>query len=694
MNTNIAALEVIVAALQDNDYVTEVLKVVEGGQEVGYTIKFSKSGAVTIYHGQDGAEGAPGQDGLDGTNGKDGHTPVIGVRQDEDGVYYWTLDGEWLLNANDQKIPTTGKNGKPGENGADGAPGQDAVTPQLKIEEGWWYISYNGGESWTKLGKATGEDGQNGAPGQDGAQGVPGQDGTPGQDGADGKDGKDGDSFFQSIDTTSSQDYIIITLADGTQIKLPTWKAFEELQTTVNKLNTTLSALQAIIAAIQENDYVTGITPIIENGITTGYTIHFSKSGPVDIYHGKNGADGSDGKDGQDGTPGQDGKDGYCPQIGVKQDTDRNFYWTFDGEWLLDQENNKIPADGSYEGPDNDDYNWTLDGEWLEDENGNNIPTSGMNGADGDNGQNGKDGVSPKLKIVGGYWYISYDGGNTWEEEPLGPASGDIYNTIFDKVEYDGDYLYIYMKNGEFLTLKRQMDALSATLSIIDIRDKNVEFIGKILTPTEDLPFCRATIYYSNAEAFNIFSAESVYTDDIEYNNNFSIKLNGLEPGTKYHYCLYIIGKNEEYYGPVQEFETKSETDDSETDDSETETEPDVMSGLNYYENAGYIDVKTGQVTRPESDWIHSDFIPIDKLQDDPELNHCIGEFTGHAYVANIAFYKSADFGTFIIGKSSAGRTKTVAELYELRESLKATDAKYIVISSDRTKDHLYANFK
>jgi hypothetical protein len=111
MNTNISALQTIVSALQDNDYVTGIAKVMEGGEEIGYMITFSKSGTVTIYHGQDGVDGLPGQDGTpgqdgadglpgqdgadgkDGVDGKDGHSPVIGVRQDADGVYYWTLDG-------------------------------------------------------------------------------------------------------------------------------------------------------------------------------------------------------------------------------------------------------------------------------------------------------------------------------------------------------------------------------------------------------------------------------------------------------------------------------------------------------------------------------------------------------------------------------------------------------------------------
>ena len=124
--------------------------------------------------------------------------------------------------------------------------------------------------------------------------------------------------------------------------------------------------------------------------------------------------------------------------------------------------------------------------------------------------------------------------------------------------------------------------------------------------------------------------------------------------------------------------------------------EPEIPStpGLNYYEHAGFIGLSTGQVTNPTSDWIHSDFIEISKLEDSAELNHCIGKFTGHSTVADIAFYRNADFSSFIIGKSSAGGTKTVAELQALMSTLNATDAKYIVISTDKTKNQLYANLK
>ena len=73
------------------------------------------------------------------------------------------------------------RRGAPGKDGEDGSSGQDGITPRLKIEDGYWYVSYDNGSTWTRLSKATGEEG---APGQDG------QDGEDGKDGADGEPGR------------------------------------------------------------------------------------------------------------------------------------------------------------------------------------------------------------------------------------------------------------------------------------------------------------------------------------------------------------------------------------------------------------------------------------------------------------------------------------------------------------------------
>ena len=419
MNTNIDALQVLVQALESNDYIKNISPISQNDVVIGYTISFTSGKTITIYHGQDGKDGADGNDGTDGSDGadgapgqdgadgKDGVTPVIGVKQDTDGVYYWTLNGDWLYDDNGNKIPTTGKDGqdgapgtpgqdgKPGNDGNDGAAGQNGITPLLKIEEGFWYISYDNGQTWTKLGQATGDQGPEGPQGPQGPQG---------------EAGLGSDSMFLSVDWKSSEDYVIFTLSNGTEIKIPTWSAFEALQVKCEQMNSNIEALQTIIAALQKNDYITGITAIMENGKEVGYIISFTQSGDVTIYHGKDGADGADGKpgapgqDGNDGAPGADGTDGTTPVIGVKQDKDGRYYWTLNGEWLLDDSGNKIPTTGQ-------------DGQ-----NGSN-GANGNDGAPGNDGDNGEDGVTPQLKIEDGFWFVSYDNGTTWQE--LGQATGN-----------------------------------------------------------------------------------------------------------------------------------------------------------------------------------------------------------------------------------------------------------------------------
>ena len=398
MNTNISSLQTIVTALQNNDYVTGVTPVMQSGKEVGYTITFSKSNPITIFHGKDG------QNGMDGTDGKDGTTPTIGVKQDVDGIYYWTLDGDWLTDERGDKIKaegTDGKDGADGENGSDGTDGtngKDGITPQFKIENDYWFISYDNGDTWTQVGKATGEDGK------------------------DGEDGVGGDSMFTGIDYKTSTDYVIFTLADGTQIKLPTWSAFEALQRLCNETNTNLSALQTIVTALQNNDYITSVDPLTENGKVVGYTIKFAKSNPIVIYNGKDGTD---------------GVDGNTPVIGVKKDTDGIYYWTLDGEFIV------------------------VDGQKIK-----------AQGTDGNNGTDGSDGVTPKLEIREGYWWISYDNGTNWTQ--LGKATGeDGKDADSIKITQDENNVYFELADGTVITISKTGQSVDP--NIIQFADENVK---------------------------------------------------------------------------------------------------------------------------------------------------------------------------------------------------------------------------
>jgi hypothetical protein len=158
VNNNISGLQNIVAALQDNDYVTRV-ETFTNPAPGGYYIHFTKSPLATIWNGANGADGEPGQDGA---NGADGLTPQIGVKE-EGGVYYWTLNGAWLLDDSGKKIPVTGPKGDKGDTGNDGA------TPQVATgSNGNWYICPTGdcpaddvseAAGWEDTGtKATGND--------------------------------------------------------------------------------------------------------------------------------------------------------------------------------------------------------------------------------------------------------------------------------------------------------------------------------------------------------------------------------------------------------------------------------------------------------------------------------------------------------------------------------------------------------
>ena len=365
MNTNISSLQTIVTALQNNVYVTGTTPLMKDGKEIGYTITFSKGNPITIYHGKDGQDG------------EDGITPTISVKKDTDGVYYWTLNGEFIV-VDGGKIQAEGKDGTNG------------TTPQFKIENDYWFVSYNNGANWTQLGKATGEDGK------------------------DGEDGVGGDSMFSGVDYKTSTDYVIFTLSNGTQIKLPTWSAFEALQRLCNETNTNLSALQTIVTALQNNDYITSVDPLTENGKVVGYTIKFAKSNPIVIYNGKDGADGN------------------TPVIGVKKDTDGIYYWTLDGEFIV------------------------VDGQKIK-----------AQGTDGNNGADGSDGVTPKLEIQEGYWWISYDNGTNWTQ--LGKATGeDGKDADSIKITQDENNVYFELADGTVITMPQNNDTTTQNIQFAD----------------------------------------------------------------------------------------------------------------------------------------------------------------------------------------------------------------------------------
>ena len=138
-NEDIKTLKDLVSASTQGKTITEVKKTDEG-----YDLIFSDKQVISIKHGR---------------NGADGHSPKISVAQDG-GVYYWQLDGQWLLDAQRQKVRVSGETGPVGPQGPQGPQGP-------KGQDG-----------------AVGPQGPQGAPGKDGAVGPQGPQGPKGQDGA------------------------------------------------------------------------------------------------------------------------------------------------------------------------------------------------------------------------------------------------------------------------------------------------------------------------------------------------------------------------------------------------------------------------------------------------------------------------------------------------------------------------------
>ena len=108
-----------------------------------------------------------------------GVSPVVSVRQDTDGNWYWTVNGEWMT-ADGKKLRANGEAG---------------ATPQVKVEDGKWYVSIDG-VSWAYAGEAVTE----------------------------------GSSIFAGIDFESDPRNVIFYLADGSSFTVPKGSAALKLQ--------------------------------------------------------------------------------------------------------------------------------------------------------------------------------------------------------------------------------------------------------------------------------------------------------------------------------------------------------------------------------------------------------------------------------------------------------------------------------
>lgn len=119
INANIESLQKIVNALQENITIKRVQKLSDG-----YVIHFSDGSTATIKNG-DKSEVV---------------SPLVTVQKDTDGIFYWTLNGKWLVDGAGKRINAQ-------QNGG--------VVPMLKFQNEHWVISIDNGETWVPVSNAT-----------------------------------------------------------------------------------------------------------------------------------------------------------------------------------------------------------------------------------------------------------------------------------------------------------------------------------------------------------------------------------------------------------------------------------------------------------------------------------------------------------------------------------------------------------
>ena len=119
--SDIKALQILAKARDAATKITSLVPTAEGG----FIISLSNGQSFTVNSGANGTDGVS--------------AAALAIAKDTDGKWYWTVGGEWMLDASGAKCPVVGPDAT------------DGVTPKLRINDGAWEVSIDGGATWTML---------------------------------------------------------------------------------------------------------------------------------------------------------------------------------------------------------------------------------------------------------------------------------------------------------------------------------------------------------------------------------------------------------------------------------------------------------------------------------------------------------------------------------------------------------------
>lgn len=119
LTTNVSSIQGLIQAVEKRDHITSVEEINESGT-TGYKITTALGHIWKLL------------------NGINGTTPNVGVKKDADGIYYWTINGEFMRDSNGAKIRAQ-------------SAGDAAIVPKFKIESKQWYVSTDNGVTWQEI---------------------------------------------------------------------------------------------------------------------------------------------------------------------------------------------------------------------------------------------------------------------------------------------------------------------------------------------------------------------------------------------------------------------------------------------------------------------------------------------------------------------------------------------------------------
>lgn len=197
----------------------------------------------------------------------------------------------------------------------------------------------------------------------------------------------------------------------------------DQLSEKVTQMNESISSLREIVDQMAAGGYVVDVKEFEDEDGRGGYTLVFNDDSTLKLYSG---------------VDGKDGEDAFGPAISITKDEEGHWVWTIDGEIII-VNNNPLYVD-----------------------------------------------YPPQLKIdEEGYWCISLDNGETWEQRKDWPARGKDADEIFslNPQVYDDRIELVLSATGETIVLPyyRPLD-VELSLEGQDLDGEVLIYPGETLT--------------------------------------------------------------------------------------------------------------------------------------------------------------------------------------------------------------------